>query len=162
MPHLAKRILWAALWLVLGLALAIQFIRPGRTNPPAAPGEGILARAQVPAEVAALLERACFDCHSHATRWPWYSQVAPISWWLADHVRHARGAMNFSRWPDPATASGRMAAAYSLEEACEEVQKGAMPLPSYRLMHTGARLTEEEVETLCRWAREEAARLTGG
>ncbi len=155
-PFPWRRIAFAVGGAVLAAFLLAQLKQAERTNPP------VRSEVDAPPEIAEILRRSCYDCHSHETRWPWYARVAPVSWWLADHVRHARGAMNFSRWPDPATASGRMAAAYSLEEACEEVQKGAMPLPSYRLMHTGARLTEEEIETLCRWAREEAARLTGG
>jgi hypothetical protein len=156
------RLLKWGLWGALGLFLAMQVIRPERSNPPVEPAETILARAEIPADVELILRRACFDCHSHTSRWPWYSQVAPVSWWLADHVRHARGAMNLSQWPDPASAAGRMAAAYTLQEMCEEVEKGAMPLPSYRLLHPGARLTKDEVKALCRWTRAEAARLGGG
>ena len=71
----------------------LQLKQPDRTNPP------IESEVDAPPEVREILRRACYDCHSHETRWPWYSYVAPVSWWIGDHVEHARKDMNFSRWP---------------------------------------------------------------
>ncbi|HEU5163562.1 MAG TPA: heme-binding domain-containing protein [Thermoanaerobaculia bacterium] len=124
--------------LVIALAGA-QFVRPARTNPavdaPLAIGD--------PA-VEAVLRRACFDCHSNETRWPWYSAVAPSSWLVVRDVNEGRGEMNFSSWNDP---EGELR-----EEICEKVREGEMPLKIYLPLHAKARLTEADKTALCAWA----------
>jgi hypothetical protein len=135
---------WLLLLLVLAF-LAIQLRRPIRANPPVA---GDVA---APPGVAAVLRKACYDCHSNETRWPWYSEVAPISWWLADHVDHGRSHLNFSEWTRLEPGKRRD----KLEEIDEEVGEGAMPLSSYKIMHSSARLTEEERNRIRSWARAE-------
>src|SRR4028119_1897038 len=87
--------------LALALALlcvSLQFVRPNKTNPPVVQAQTIESHASVTPEVASIFERACKDCHSHQTEWPWYAQVAPVSWFVADHVKHGRKHLNFSRW----------------------------------------------------------------
>ena len=135
---------------LLLLLVAIQLYRPARTNPPANPRKSLQERVDLPPATAALLERSCSDCHSHRTRWPWYSQVAPASWILASHVREARRHLNFSEWG----AYDRVQAAHHLEEMCEEVSEREMPLPSYLLLHRAARLSDAEIKTVCDWTRE--------
>lgn len=135
-----------ALWLVLSLVavfLALQFKQPDRTNPPV--GSEIVA----PAEIAAILERSCYDCHSNETGWPWYSYVAPVSWWLADHVHHGRGDLNFSQWP----VLDFEAQEHSFHDIDEQIAKGEMPLKNYLIMHPGARLSDAEKDALRRWAQ---------
>jgi len=84
------RIVWRILkWVAIVLIvvfIGIQFVRPGLTNPPVDESQTIFARLQVPPEVASILNRSCRDCHSNQTVWPWYTQVAPVSWWLKNHV----------------------------------------------------------------------------
>ncbi len=87
------------------------------------------------AETRALVKRACFDCHSHETVWPWYSNIAPSSWLVQRDVERGRKKMNFSDW-------GRRSE--DAEEIREVILEGEMPLPTYLLMHAEARLTEEE------------------
>src|SRR5258707_7120798 len=90
-----------AKWLVVGLSvlfLAIQFVRPARTNPAVDESETIFARTQMTPQVSAVLDRSCRDCHSNKTVWPWYTNVAPISWWLSDHVNEGRASLNLSEW----------------------------------------------------------------
>ena len=126
------------------LALAIQVVRPARTNPAADPTAALTARVTVPAEVSAILDRSCRDCHSNATRWPWYTNVAPVSWWVIDHVNHGRSHFNYSEW-------GKYNAGERenlLKQVCELVRKGEMPLPSYLRMHD-AKLSAEDVQSLC-------------
>jgi len=150
-----KRILIA---LVL-LFLVIQVVRPDRfldqANPAADPSRTVHAVLAVPPEVGSILQRSCSDCHSHQTRWPWYSQVAPVSWLLADHVKHARSHVNLSDWAqyDAEKASDK------LEEMCEEVSEGAMPLPSYLWLHRDAALSPQDVRTLCEWTESTRQRL---
>lgn len=123
------------------LALGMQLYRPERTNPP------VQSRLETPPEVQALLDRACADCHSHRTAWPWYSNVAPVSWLLAGHVREGREHLNLDQWPG-GEKGGKL-----LGEMCEEVEKGAMPLPAYLRLHPAARLTEADRKLLCGWTR---------
>ena len=122
--------------------VVLQFFTVERTNPT------VISEIQAPAEVLKILRRSCYDCHSHETRWPWYSHVAPMSWLVADHVEHARGHLNFSDWPD----LDLEAQEHAFEEIREEVGEGEMPLASYLVLHPRARLSDEERELLLRWA----------
>jgi hypothetical protein len=133
---------WAGLAVVVVLAL-IQLIPSDRTNPP------VQFDVDAPDEVKEILRRACYDCHSHETRWPWYSRVAPISWWIVDHVEHGRGDLNFSEWP----VLDFYAQELSFKDIEEQITKGEMPLRSYTILHPEARLTDDERETILRWAR---------
>lgn len=88
-----------------------------------------------------LAARACFDCHSNETRWPWYASVAPLSWLVQRHVDHGREELNFSEWDRPQRHA---------HEAAEMVREGEMPLSSYLLVHGEAELTEDEKQALLR------------
>ncbi len=85
--------------LLIGLAIvvvALQLYQPERTNPPIEQARTVEAQTEIPPAASAIIHRVCFDCHSHQTRWPWYSFVAPVSWVVADDVEHARSHVNFS------------------------------------------------------------------
>ncbi|MCS7315238.1 MAG: heme-binding domain-containing protein [Bryobacterales bacterium] len=131
------------------VAVVAQFFQPERKNPPTDPESSYEAAAKPAPELAAALRRACYDCHSNQTRWPWYSRVAPVSWLIASDVREGRAHLNFSEWNrySPEAARRRM------EEACEEVRAGRMPLRAYLLIHAEARLTPMESELICQAAR---------
>jgi Haem-binding domain len=133
---------------ILLITVGIQFIRPARTNPPIDPSDTLPARAQVPADVAAILDRGCRDCHSNQTRWPWYSNVAPVSWFVIDHVKHGRSHFNYSEWSKYSAAE----ASKLLKNSCELTRKGAMPMASYLWMHRSARLSAADVDAVCGWA----------
>lgn len=132
--------------LVLGIVfLGIQFVRPERTNPPVDPASTFETVVNPPPQVKAIVERACQDCHSHRTVWPWYSNVAPASWLVADDVAEGREHMNLSEW-------GRMSPERKLErlgDICREVTAGDMPMWQYKLLHPAAQLSKAEVQTLC-------------
>jgi hypothetical protein len=131
----------AAIILVLALA-GIQLIPVRRTNPPVA------SDVDAPAPVQSILRRACYDCHSNETRWPWYSRVAPVSWLVSSHVQTARGDLNFSEWP-LLDFEGQDLARGDIRE---QVGKGKMPLRSYTWIHRGARLKQEERDAIVEWA----------
>lgn len=135
---MAKKIMLGILIIVVGL----QFIPVQKTNPP------VVSEVGAAPEVMAILERACYDCHSHKTQWPWYSKVAPVSWLLADHVKVGRMHMNLSDWQ---SMTPEKQAEY-MKEIWEEIEKDFMPLKSYRFMHQGARLTETDKEIIHAWA----------
>jgi hypothetical protein len=136
---------WAVMAFVTAFAGA-QLIRPDRTNPPSRPAASLLTQA--PSNVAAILERSCRDCHSNQTTWPWYSNVAPISWTLVSHVRTGRDNFNYSEWTsydddDQDRLLGAM---------CNLTKRGRMPLPSYLLIHRDAKLSPSDIEAICSWS----------
>jgi hypothetical protein len=131
------------------LLLAIQAIRPARTNPPTDPAKTLEATAHPPNELAALIDQACGDCHSNRTRWPWYTNVAPVSWWIVDHVNEGRRRASFSEWGDYDPARQRK----ELDETCRRVERGNMPLRSYLLVHRDAALSESDRRAICAWTR---------
>ena len=140
---------------ILGLVLAavflgLQLVPVDRANPP------VLTEIVAPPEVAAILERSCYDCHSNKTRWPWYSRVAPVSWWVAKHVRQGRGDLNFTEWPLFDTQTQQ----YHLGEMKSEIKGMEMPLPSYLWIHRGARLDAEERGRLVEWIDDEVGQLS--
>lgn len=140
---------------VVCLFAAAQFKRPARTNPPIDHAQAIEAHTQMKPEVASILARSCNDCHSNRTAWPWYTNVAPVSWFVTEHVDEGRRRLNFSDWGryDQRKRNKR------LQEICEEVESGAMPLSSYTPLHRYARLSPEDKKALCDWAAAERARL---
>ena len=152
-----KKILkWVAIVLVVTL-IGIQFVRPALTNPPVDESQTINAQLQTTSEVASILDRSCRDCHSNKTVWPWYTKLAPVSWWLADHVNEGRHDMNLSEWGKlPKDRQER-----KLRQICDEIQDGMMPLSSYLPMHPAAKLSEQDKKTLCDWTDKERERLTG-
>lgn len=145
-------------WLAVALAvvfLGAQFVRPDKVNPPHDAAQALETHVNVPREVGEVLGRACMDCHSNRTRWPWYSHVAPASWFVADHVNHGRRHLNFSTW----ARYDREDAGHMMADICKEVQSGAMPMQSYLLLHPDAKLSEADVKTLCDWSQSEGRRL---
>ncbi len=125
------------------LFLFLQLIPVEQANPP------VEADLVAPAQVTDILRRACYDCHSHETSWPWYSRVAPFSWWLAEHVRDGRADLNFSRWP----LFDFEARELMLRDIEKQIVDGTMPLRSYVLGHREARLSDRDREILLEWAR---------
>lgn len=102
----------------------------------------------VPAEVDQILVKACNDCHSNQTVYPWYAELQPVAWWLDDHVKDGKKHLNFNEF-----ASYRLAKQYhKLEEVIDEVKEGEMPLESYTIVHRNANLTTEEKNILLNWS----------
>jgi hypothetical protein len=137
---------------------AAQLIRrPALDNPPVVPARLLQAHVPVPADIDSILRRACHDCHSNQTRWPFYARVAPISWLVARDVRGARVDLNFSEWStDPVrepTPSQRLGG------ICSDLRKGIMPPRAYLLMHRRARVSPAEVERVCQWTTTARERL---
>jgi hypothetical protein len=120
----------------------MQLVPVDRANPPVA------QKLQAPAEVAAVLRAACYDCHSNETRWPWYSRVAPASWLVARDVDEGRSRLNLSRWGayEP-TRRERLA-----NEMWKQVADGEMPPALYVLAHPEARLSASDRELLRSWS----------
>jgi heme-binding protein len=139
-----RRWIKAALIVVVMLLVAIQVVRPTRTNPPTDARRTIQAQLG-PGIVSAAIDRSCRDCHSNETTWPWYSHVAPVSWLIARDVNEGREALNFSDWGSyPPDRQAKL-----LAQACDEVTEGDMPGLPYTLIHRGAGLTPAEIAAIC-------------
>jgi len=149
-----KTLRWTGIALVV-VFVAIQAIRPAKTNPPIDQSKTIENNTQMSPEVAAVLDRACADCHSSKTTWPWYSQIAPISWYLADHVKDGRKELSLSDWGTYETRRKTR----KLDEIREQVESGSMPIKSYVLLHPNAKLSDADRRLLIDWANQERERM---
>ncbi len=142
-----KKALKIALLVFAIVFVGIQFFQIDKTNPEIVKAETLESLVNVPSDVSIILGKACNDCHTNKTRYPWYSYVQPSGWFLKDHVEHGKEHFNMSKF---ATYDANKQAK-RLEEMCEEVTEGNMPLPSYTWIHREAVLTETEKKALCDW-----------
>lgn len=136
-----------ALVLLLGL-IAMQFYRPEQNLAQGNHTKVFLEQTNPPEQVKIILEQTCYDCHSNNTEYPWYNNVAPISYWIADHIKDGKKHLNFSDWENYAPKK----AAHKLEETAEMVSDGSMPLKEYTWTHETARLTDEQRTAIVAWA----------
>ncbi len=137
-----KRILLS----LLVIFIVLQAFRPTKNNSNDTTKD-ISNSYIVPQNVQQILAKACNDCHSNNTRYPWYAEVQPVGWWLADHVKDAKKELNFNEFD-----GYRIARQYrKLEECISEIKEGKMPLPSYTITHKDAILTQAEKEVLYNW-----------
>ncbi|MGN6646969.1 MAG: heme-binding domain-containing protein [Cytophaga sp.] len=134
---------------LLVLLVLIQIIRVDKTNPPVDVNNDFITVTKAPVEIAAVLKTACYDCHSNETKYPWYFNVAPISWWAKDHVNDGRKHLNYSIW----NTYNKERQNHKLEEMYSEVEEGEMPLSSYTIVHGDAKLTAEQKKALTEWLK---------
>lgn len=142
----------------VGLFTILQFFGPARENPRVDESRTVKSQTAIPADVAAVIYRACKDCHSNETEWPWHSYIEPISWLVVDDVRRGRRNLNFSDWAQ----YDKRRAGVMLELICEEISEGEMPPKRYLLVHPKAKLTPSEVQSICEWTKAEQIHLEGG
>ncbi len=136
-----KRLLMSIAIVMLFLGL-IQLIPITQSNP------AVIKNVDAPPQVQSILKRACYDCHSHETVWPWYSKIAPASWLLAWDVHEGREELNFSDW-DQYTGKKKEK---KLKEIAEEIDEREMPPWFYLPLHPEARLSSHDREQLRTWA----------
>ncbi len=144
-----KKIFLVILFLVLIAFIVIQFIRPARNVSGQVLEIDILKKFNVPGNVSTLLKNACFDCHSNNTNYPWYSNIQPVGWFLAEDIKDAKAELNFSEF---GSLSSRRQIS-KLKNVESRIKDGTMPLPMYQLMHPEARLTEDEKQLLIDWIK---------
>ncbi|MBT6173977.1 MAG: heme-binding domain-containing protein [Flavobacteriales bacterium] len=113
------------------------------------PESDFLIIEQAPKEVVELIQTSCYDCHSNLTTYPWYSNIAPVSWWLKGHIDKGRGKLNFSEWDS-----------YSIEESdtlkvksADMIEKKWMPILTYKIIHKESRLSDEQRALLIGWLK---------
>lgn len=135
------------LLVVIVLLVVIQFFRPSRNQSTEISATDISSTYKVPSDVSIILNKACYDCHSNNTIYPWYANVQPVGWWLANHIDDGKRELNFSEFMSyPIGKQYR-----KLEEVNKQIKEDEMPLSSYTWIHRNAILTDAEKQTLTAW-----------
>jgi hypothetical protein len=136
------------LFLLVALII-IQFFHPARNKSEAAQPNNIANAYHTPENVKSILAKACNDCHSNNTRYPWYSKIQPVDWWLTNHINDGKHGVNFDDFKNqpPRFQYNKIG------DVIDLVKKGEMPLKSYTWIHKDAILTDEEKATLIDWAQ---------
>lgn len=137
------------LLVLLAALIVIQFIHPKKNNIEGPQPNYIGNIFNIPEDVKAILAKACNDCHSNNTRYPWYANLQPVHWWLENHIKEGKKKINY----DEFTHRPLRYQYHKMEETIEMVKEGEMPLNSYTWTHKDAKLTDEEKSKLTGWAQ---------
>lgn len=135
------------LLVILVVFIALQFIRPAKNNSGAVQQADMQTHFNVPDSVAGILKTSCYDCHSNNTRYPWYANIQPVGWLLNNHIQEGKKELNFN---DFAAYSKRRQAS-KLRSIQNSVKDGSMPLSSYTLIHSDAKLSETNKALIIEW-----------
>jgi Haem-binding domain len=135
---------------LLAIIIIIQFFRIDKTNPEISKADDFVEINNPPEEITAILKSSCYDCHSNETKYPWYSNIAPVSWWVKDHINEGRDELNFSEWG----TFKEKRKDHKLEECVEMLEEGEMPLDEYTWTHSEAKLTTDQKTQLINWFKE--------
>jgi len=145
MKHIKKILL-----LLLVLLIIAQFFGPDKNKGDIASVEAFFAETNPPEDVKLILKESCFDCHSSITKYPWYNNITPVNYWMAEHIKDGSKHFNFSKWEGTTTKRKD----HKFEELIEMVEEREMPLPSYTWMHSEANLTNVQRESVISWAKQ--------
>lgn len=138
---------------LLLIFVAMQFYRPEKNQAQGDHTAQFLTETNPPDKVKIILQQTCYDCHSNTTEYPWYNNVAPVSYWLANHVKDGKKHLNFSAWESYSAKKKD----HKLEEVIEMVEEGEMPLNEYTWTHEEANLSEEQRNDIIEWAKQTRA-----
>ncbi len=142
-----KKVIKLVLMVLLVVLVIMQFIRPEK-NQGGYESVATFESETKPSEaVAGILKANCYDCHSNQTQYPWYAEVAPVSYFLKDHVDEGKEHFNVSAWQSYSVKKKD----HKLEELIEEVEEGEMPLDSYTWIH--GNISDDERDLLIQWAQ---------
>ncbi len=140
---------WLAV-IVVAVVLAIQVIPVERNVSTVPPGQSFEKTEKVPANVAAILKVSCYDCHSNNSRYPWYSELQPGAWFMAQHIKKGRDELNFDEFNNYSKRRKKA----KIKSIISQIEKDEMPLKSYRMMHGNARLSADEKKELLDFFRD--------
>lgn len=141
-------------WFLVIVFVIAQFFGPEKNEGDIASLSTFVNETNPPEEVHVILKETCFDCHSNKTKYPWYSGITPLNYWMADHVKEGKKELNFSKWGEYSLRRKE----HKMEELYEEVEKKNMPLNPYTWTHADANLTDEQIKKIVDWAKAEQAR----
>jgi uncharacterized protein YxeA len=135
---------------LLAILVIIQFFGIDKSNPQSDPNADFLHVTNAPENVKQYLKNACYDCHSNHTAYPWYTNVAPVSFWIRGHIKNARANTNYSEWTTQYDDKGR---SHKIQETIEKIELGHMPPKSYKWMHSEARINDEQKTEVLNWLK---------
>lgn len=124
-----------------------QFFNPKKNEYTSIPDTDFIVTEKPPQQIATVLKESCYDCHSNNTKYPWYNRITPVNFWLKGHVKGAKEELNFSEWEHYSAKKK----AHKLDEVIEVLENNEMPLSSYTLLHSEAKLTTDESQALINW-----------
>ena len=136
---------------VLILLIGIQFIQPARNENGQALPTDISKTVFIPGNVKSLLQTACNDCHSNNTNYPWYANIQPMGWLLANHIKDGKAELNFDEFGSYSERRQQS----KLKSIASQVKDDEMPLTSYKILHKNSRLTKEQKIMIIDWALNE-------
>ena len=137
------------LLLLIGFVIA-QFFGPEKNLGDVQKIEPFLVETNPPETVKILLKESCFACHSDVTRYPWYNNITPVNFWMADHIKNGKKHFNVSNWEGNSTKRKD----HKFEELIDMVQDKTMPLNSYTWMHADSKLSEDQIKLVIDWAKQ--------
>jgi hypothetical protein len=138
-----KKILLA----LLLVFIALQFMRPARNISTTVQNADMITQFKTPANVAGVLKTSCYDCHSNNTRYPWYANIQPVGWLLANHVKDGKEELNFNEF----TSYSKRRQLSKMKSIHNSIKDGSMPLPAYTILHNDAKLSEESKASILQW-----------
>ena len=132
---------------IIGLLLISQLFRINKTTKPVDTTTDFISVTQANSEIASILKTSCYDCHSNQPVYPWYTNIAPLSWWIKNHINEGSEHLNFSEWGTYKLKRKD----HKLEECLEMIEEGEMPMSSYTLIHGNAKLNDAQKTLLINW-----------
>ncbi len=153
-----KPLLYIILGLILLTFIVIQFFQPEKNYSEPTSDDIFYQLKDIEEPIKEQLTNSCYDCHSNQTKYPFYARIAPVSWYIDNHISEGKEHLNFSDWGKYSKRE-RISA---LVDICDVLSEGSMPLKSYVKLHKTARLDEIQIEAICNWADAEATRILEG
>jgi len=144
------RILKRILWLLLIVLIIAQLFGPEKNQGDLVSIDAFYEGTNPSENIKLILKESCFDCHSDVTRYPWYFNITPVNYWMAEHVNDAKKHFNFSNWEGNSVKRKD----HKFEELIEMVEDKEMPLPSYTWTHSEAKLSEDQINDILEWAKQ--------
>jgi hypothetical protein len=136
-------------WTLLFVFIVAQFFSPEKNEGDVTSIAIFVDETNLPNEVHKIMKTSCFDCHSNSTQYPWYSNITPVNYWMADHVKEGKKELNFSKWGDYSLKRKE----HKMKEFYEQVEKKEMPFDSYTWTHSEANLTDAQIKIIVEWAK---------
>src|SRR5690554_1327682 len=131
-------------FIFLVVFIIAQFFGPEKNQGDTTSVDAFLLDTNPPEVVQQILKSSCFDCHSDYSRYPWYNNITPVNYWIADHIKDGKKHLNLSKWNDYSDKKKD----HKLDELIEMVEEKEMPLPSYLYTHDEAKLSQEQIEAV--------------
>ena len=144
-----KSILKKATIMVIVLLVAIQFFKTKENKSIQVSENAITQHYDVPENIQNILKTSCYDCHSNNTNYPWYNKIQPINWWLAGHINEGKEELNF----DEFNAYSTKKKLHKLDEVIETIKDNEMPLKSYTIIHSNAKLSDSDKQEIEAWVK---------